>query len=138
MTWGRKRHVVVDTEGFLVRVHSHAADLNDRAGAEALVEEAVAACPTLAKVWADPGYNGGLGEWLKERCGVVLEIVAKLARQEGFVPLPRRWVVERTFANLGRNRRLSKDYEYWEDASESMVYLGSIKLILNRLTARCS
>ena len=106
-----------------------------REGAVALVAASVAACPTLAKLWADPGYSGGLGDWLKERYGIVLEIVAKLAGQEGFVPLPRRWVVERSFANLGRNRRLSKDYEFWEDASESMVYLASIKLLANRLVA---
>ena len=70
------------------------------------------ACPAPANVWANSGYSSGLGDWLRERCGVVPEIVARQAGHEGFVPLPRRWIVGRTFTKPGRSRRPSKDYEF--------------------------
>ncbi len=130
---GRKRHIVVDTLGHLIRVRVHAADIGDREAAEALVAAVMRVCPTLRKLWADQGYTGPLGEWLAEQFGCALEIVHKLADQHTFVVLPRRWVVERTLAWLGRNRRLSMDYEYWPESTQAWMYLASIRLLPNRL-----
>lgn len=127
---------MVDTLGHLIRVRVHAADIGDREAAEALVAAAMAVCPALKKLWADQGYTGELGQALQDRFGCVLEIVKKLADQHTFVVLPRRWVVERTLAWLSRNRRLSKDYEYWPESTEAWMYLASTRLLLNRLAPR--
>ena len=108
---GRKRHILVDTPGNLLEVVVLAANSTDRAGAEALltkVEHQIAL--RLLKLWADQAYRGELETWLHEHWGIQLEIVTRSADQQGFVVQPRRWVVERTFAWLGRYRRLSKDY----------------------------
>ncbi len=88
--------------------------------------------PALQKIWADHGYTGDLATTL-QHAGSTLEIVAKLAHQQGFVGLPRRWVVERTFAWLGRYRRLSKDDEQRPEYSETWVYVASIARMLRTL-----
>ena len=88
----------------------------------------------LATLWADRAYEAAR-EWIEAELGLALEIVAKAAGQRGFVPLPKRWIVERTLAWLSRNRRLSKDYEHDEAYSESMVYIASIHLSLKKLAA---
>ena len=91
----------------------------------------------LELVWLDEGYQNNLMHLLVAyQLGILLEIVPKPARQKGFVPLPRRWVVERTFAWLGRYRRLSKDYEFEPQSSESMIYLAMSKLMLRRLAKK--
>ena len=132
---GRKRHILVDTMGNLLKVLSHAANIGERAGAKALLLDA----PTwlwqrLEKILADEGYAGDDFEsWVKQTFGVDLEIARRPPDQKGFVPLPIRWVVERTFAWLGRYRRLSKDYEHLTENSEGMVYLASLSRLLNRL-----
>ncbi len=95
--------------------------------------QAAALFPTISLVWADGGYAGQLVGWLKGWCGWVLEIVRKLESQVGFQLLPRRWVVERTFAWLGHCRRLSKDYEEFIENSEAMIQIGMIRLMLQRL-----
>jgi putative transposase len=87
-------------------------------------------------IWADGGYAGQLIAWvraLRKRNAVRLEIVKRSDDVKGFKVLPRRWVVERTFGWLGRQRRLSKDYEYLTDTSETMIYVSMIGLMLRRL-----
>jgi putative transposase len=130
---GRKRHILVDTTGNLLRVVVHHADLQDRDGAYYVFEDITDQYPTLAKVWADQGYSGDLGADLLEQYNIILEIVEKLPEQHGFVVLPRRWVVERSFAWLGRCRRLSKDYEQRVEYSETWVYIASISRMLRKL-----
>ena len=89
---------------------------------------------TLKKLWADCAYRGDLEAWLQETFNCVLEIVKK-KRSKGFHVLPKRWIVERTLAWLTRFRRLSKDYERKPSSSEAMVYIASIRLMLNRICA---
>ncbi len=134
---GRKRHLAVDTLGLLLAVVVHSAALQDRAGAK-LVLAALAAggFPRLRLVWADGGYRGKLVAWVREHCGWLLQIVKRNDDVKGFQVLPRRWVVERTFAWLGRYRRLSKDYEYLTASSEAMIYVAMIHLMLVRLARR--
>lgn len=97
-----------------------------------LFGKAAALFPTIQWVWADGGYAGQLVEWIKNWCGWVLDIVKK-PTTASFEVLPRRWVVERTFAWLGRSRRLSKDYEELTDNSEAMLQIAMIRLMLHRL-----
>jgi len=117
----------------LLRVVVHAADIQDRDGAWRLLVGVGRLFPRLAKVWVDGGYAGELLHRAQHLLGLVLEVVKRPDDQHGFVLLPRRWVVERSFAWYGRNRRLSKDYEIDPMYSESMVYLASIQLMLRRL-----
>lgn len=130
---GRKRHVVVDTLGLLLIVVVHAASIQDPAGAKLALTPLIGRFPRLALMWADGIYRGPLVEWVREQLGCALSIVTRTAGQRGFQALPKRWIVERTLAWLNRNRRLSKDYEHDLRASESMVYLASIRLLLRRL-----
>jgi len=130
---GRKRHILVDTEGNLVTVVVHAADIQDRDGADWVLEAAQRKSSRLSHVWADGGYSGELVEWWDAEQGITIEIVGKQKGQTTFVVAPRRWVVERTLANLGRARRLAKDYERDELYSEAQVYLASIGSLLRRL-----
>lgn len=95
--------------------------------------KAAASFPTISLVWADGGYAGKLIEWLQQWCGWVLEIVRKLEGQVGFQVLPKRWLVERTFAWLGHSRRLSKDYEELVENSEAMIHIAMIRLMLQRV-----
>ena len=131
---GRKRHLLVDTEGIVIRVAVLSASIQDADGATDLLPLARPACRRLEQIWADGAYAGYLVEWTREHCGWRLEIVNKLPDQQGFQVLPRRWVVERTFGWLGRNRRLSKDYEEYAETSEAWLYLASIRLLLRRRT----
>ena len=92
--------------------------------------------PRLLLIWADGGYAGKLVDWVKEVCHWTLQIVKRSDDATGFVVLPRRWVVERTFAWLGRYRRMSKDYEELPQSSECMILIAMINLMSRRL-ARC-
>jgi putative transposase len=130
---GRKRHILVDTLGLLLVCVVHAAGIQDRDGAKLVFLKANGRFPRLKLIWADGGYAGRLLEWVKDFGNWLLQIVKRPANQKGFVILPRRWVVERTFAWLGRNRRLSKDYERRTRHSEAMVQIGMIHLMLKRL-----
>src|SRR5438552_1770424 len=87
----------------------------------------------LELIWADGAYRGDLIEWVKDMLGWQLSIVEKAQGQRGFVALPRRWVVERTFAWLNRQRRLSKDYERLPQTSEAFVYVAMIRLMVRKL-----
>lgn len=133
---GRKRHILVDTLGHLLKVVVHTADIQDRDGAKLLLRSLPPMLRLrLLKIWADGGYRGALLDWCWQELKTVLEIVSPPANQKGFAVLPRRWVVERTFAWFGHYRRLSKDYEASLPSSEGMIYLASIHTLLNRLTA---
>lgn len=130
---GRKRHIVVDTVGHILEVVVHAADIQDRDGAKfVLAKLSEDTKARLEKLWADGGYKGKLVTWVRTRLDAVLDIVKRDPKTKGFVVLPRRWVVERTFAWLGRFRRLSKDYERDQASSEGMIYLASIRTLLRR------
>jgi putative transposase len=118
--------------GLLLAVVVHSAAIQDREGAKLLFFKAAALFPSISLVWADGAYAGQLIGWLNRWCGWVLEIVHKLEGQVGFQLLPRRWVVERTFAWLGHSRRLSKDYEELVENSEAMVQIAMIRLMLQR------
>lgn len=131
---GRKRHVLVDTLGLIWAVVVTAACVQDRDGARDVFRRVAGTLPRLRLIWADSGYAGQLVGWVKQTCGWVLQIVAKLAGQTTFVVLPRRWIVERTFGWLNKYRRLSKDYEVWPESSEAMIYLAMIHLMVRRLT----
>lgn len=134
---GRKRHIVVDTLGLLLAVVVTNAAVDDAAAApEALQHLTRSAYPRLKVVWADGKYhNYNLYDWKDQHRQLPwkLEIVSRPPGTKGFLVLPRRWVVERTFAWLGRSRRLSKDYERRTASSESMIRLSSIHLLLKRL-----
>jgi putative transposase len=131
---GRKRHILVDTEGLLIRAAVLSAGIQDADGATDLLTLARPVCPRLEQIWADGAYAGYLVEWTREQCGWRLVIVSKPPDQQGFQVVPRRWVVERTFGWLGRNRRLSKDYEEYAESGEAWLYLASIRLLFRRRT----
>jgi len=135
---GRKRHIAVDSLGLLLGVVVTSASMDDAVAApQVFAQMTVRQHPRLQVMWADSKYhNHGLNWWLARRVKSIpwrLEIVSRPKDARGFVLLPKRWVVERTFAWLGRNRRLSKDYEHRTDSSESKVRLAAIHLLLKRL-----
>ena len=122
--------------GLVLMVVVHAANIQDRDGAKLLLGAITGLFPRLQLIWADGGYAGQLVDWVKDTCGWVLEIVKRSDGQKGFVVLPRRWVIERTFGWLGRYRRLSKDYEYLPVISEATVYAAMSHLMLRRLARK--
>ncbi len=133
---GRKRHILVDTLGLLLVVVVHAADVQDREGAKQVLAVLANRFARLRLVWADGGYAGQLAEWVRAvraRHKLRLEIVKRSDDVAGFAVLPKRWIVERTFAWLYRCRRLSKDYEYLTSTSEAMIQVAMINLMLRRL-----
>jgi putative transposase len=132
---GRKRHIVVDTLGLLLTVAVTAASVDDAQGAtEALASVDSDAFPRLRVVWADSKYhNYALYSWVAEHADYKLEIVSRPTGVKGFVLLPKRWVAERTFAWLGRARRLSKDYEKLIETSEAMVMISAIHMMVELL-----
>jgi transposase len=155
---GRKRHLLVDTEGLVLRVVVHPANIMDRDGVKLLLTDGIQShFPRLEHVWLDAGYNGkGKGkDWIEQTVGWTAQIVAHPRRPHkvwvfedvpadqidwskylpppGFRVLPRRWVVERTFAWQGQHRRLSKDYERLCATSETLIYLAMFRLMLRRL-----
>lgn len=146
---GRKRHLLVDTTGLVVKALVHPADVPDGAGGQRLL----AAIPDLAQVlprlhhlWVDTAYQGHFKDWVEQALGWTVTVVRKPRRwvwvppggeppelPRGFQVLPRRWVVERTFGWLGRWRRTSKDYEYLPTTSECVVYAIMVRVMLRRL-----
>ena len=130
---GRKRHLLVDTLGLLAAVVVHAADVQDRDGAKLVLAKARERCPRLQRLWADGSYAGRLVDWVQEQYGWVLEIVRRPADAKGFQLLPKRWIVERTLAWLGRYRRLSKDDEATTASSEAWITIAMIHLMVRRL-----
>jgi transposase len=130
---GRKRFVLVDTEGHTLGVLVVPADWSEQEGGRALLAQLLPHLPRLLKVWADRGYRGELVTWLRETFGVELEIVTRPPDAKGFVLLARRWIVERTLAWWSRNRRLAKEYEHLLASSTLLLYLAAVQLLLKRL-----
>jgi putative transposase len=131
---GRKRHLLVDILGLPLAVYVIPADVQDRAGARCLLAGLKPLVPRLKKIWADGAYSGKeFAEWCRERGGWELEVVERDREAEGFNVLPKRWIVERTFAWLVRNRRLVKDYERKVQTTETFIEVAIIRLILRRL-----
>jgi putative transposase len=131
---GRKRHIVVDTLGNLVGLQVHAADIQDRDGAVGVLRSIRYLCPWLRHIFADGGYAGDklrlelapIGRW-------TIEVIKRSDSVSGFEVLPRRWVVERTFAWLGRCRRLTKDFEATIASAVAWVLLAHIRLLTRRI-----
>jgi len=158
---GRKRHLLVDTEGLVVEAKVHSAKVPDQDGLKLLLESARAGLSRLRHLWLDAGYQGRGKRWAEEVLGLSVEIVRKppkpapekvmiawarerhgadeevdwrsLMPPRGYVALPRRWVVERTFSWLCQNRRMSKDYERLCASAEAFVYAAMIRLMVRRL-----
>jgi len=135
---GRKRHIITDTIGLMVGVIVHAADVQDRDGAPTVLASIRRSCPWLRHVFADGGYAGPklhkamakFGDW-------TIQIIKRSDAAQGFEVLPRRWVVERTFAWLGRCRRLSKDWEKSIASAEAWINVAHIRLTTRRLARYC-
>ena len=131
---GRKRHVAVDVEGFPIVVEVHAADVQDRDGAPAVILGMLEKAPEVTKLWADGGYQGPkLASKLEELgLGSLVEIVEKPKEIKGFTVLYRRWVVERTFAWMSRCRRLAKDFERTLESSLAWGQLAACRFLMRR------
>ena len=135
---GRKRHILTDTCGFLIFILVHAADIQDRDGAIDVLAAVRTRFPWLRHVFADGGYAGdklrsalvGMGKW-------TIDIIKRSDRVKGFEVLPRRWVVERTFAWLGRCRRLTKDWEKSIASSTAWALIASIRMLTRRTARYC-
>lgn len=131
---GRKRHIATDTLGLMVGAVVHPADVQDRDGAPLVLRSIRHAWPWLRHVFADGGYAGpklreamqGHGDWS-------IEIIKRSDTASGFEVLPRRWVIERTFAWLGRSRRLAKDWEATTASSEAWLLIAHIRILVRRL-----
>src|SRR5438128_3548186 len=132
---GRKRHILVDTLGLLLAVVVTSAALSDPAGARLLLRRLGGACKKLRRIWVDGTYRGQLLEWVLLHYRFCLQPVLRSDEQKGFVVLPRRWVVERTFAWLTQCRRLGKEYEVLPSSSEAMIYIAMTRLMVRRLAA---
>jgi putative transposase len=130
---GRKRHIGVDTSGFLLGVLVHAANIQDADSAWDLLKKIKGLYCWLQVVFADSIYNRLPVLLACFLLGLTLIIVRRIAGTTGFVVIPRRWIVERTLGWLGRWRRLSKDYEELPEVSEAMVTLAAIRMMLQRL-----
>ena len=158
---GRKRHLLVDTEGLVLKAKVHSAKVPEQDGLRLLLESARSGLSRLKHLWLDAGYEGRGKRWAKEVMGLSVEIVrkppkpvpekvAKVWAQEwakegkqvdwqrlmpprGYVALPRRWVVERTFSWISQNRRMSKDYERLCTSAEAFIYATMIRLMVRRL-----
>src|SRR3712207_5527757 len=158
---GRKRHLLVDTEGLVLKAKVHSAKVPDQDGLRLLLESARSGLSRLSHLWLDAGYEGRGRRWAEEVKVLSVEVVRKapkpvpeevakrwarelakegkevdwegLMRRRGYVALPRRWVVERTFSWLGQNRRMSKDYEALCASAEAFVYAAMIRLMVRRL-----
>lgn len=134
---GRKRHLLVDTNGLVLKSVVHSASVQDRAGAKLVLDRLHDEFPLVGVVWVDGGYvnsvDRGLIGWADEHEGIEIVAVPRNADVKGFQVLPRRWVVERTFGWLSRCRRLARDYERKTDHAEAMIKVAMIRLMAARL-----
>lgn len=132
---GRKRHTLVDTLGLILKVVVSAGNVQDRDGAKRLLEEIgeTKLVKRLQLIWADGSYRGELIAWIADCFGWNLDIVEKPKDQPGFQVLPKRWIVERTFAWLVRQRRLARDYERLPATGEAFIYAAMVRLMIRRL-----
>jgi putative transposase len=161
---GRKRHLLVDTEGLVLKAKVHSAKIPEQDGLRLLLESARSGLSRLKHLWLDAGYEGRGKRWAEDDMGLSVQIVRKppkpipeevarvwaqeLAKEgrkvdwqklmppRGYVALPRRWVVERTFSWLSQNRRMSKDYERLCASAEAFIYAAMIRLMVRRLAHR--
>ena len=123
--------------GLLLAVVVHSAGIQDRDGARSVLAKIKGCFPRLRTILADGIYNGGIAEWAQQFGGWVPQIAPKPEKKgEPFKVVKWRWIVERTFAWLGRYRRLSKDYERQPESSEAMIYIAMMQLMLRRLEPR--
>ena len=129
---GRKRHIIVDTMGNVLSAVVHAANLHESDMAELVVRRFREVFFRATKIIGDGAYRGQLIETLKQKYNLCLEIVMRNDTVKKFVVLPKRWIVERTFSWFNGYRRLSKDYEFLLESSESTIYLAAIKNNLNK------
>ena len=135
---GRKRHIMTDTAGNMLEGIVHEASIQDRDGAPGLIEIVTESFPTLEKLFADGGYAGEkLEAALAHIEGLALEIVKRSDSAKGFVVLPKRWIVERTFAWLNRCRRLAKDWEASIASSEAWLFIASIRRMARSIDRLC-
>lgn len=131
---GRKRHLLSDTNGLLVAATVHAADVQDRDGAPALLASIQSLFPWLRHVFADGGYAGPKLQTALDRIGTwTVEIIKRSDTAKGFELLPRRWVVERLIAWLNRNRRLAKDFEATLESALAWLFIASVKMLVRRV-----
>src|SRR5579859_587914 len=150
--WGRKRHLLVDSQGLIIKVKVLGAYITDRDGGKVLLTSLYGQLPRLQLIWADTGYAGKFETWVQETLGVRLEIVKHpwtgirsvwvpegqevdwdKVIPKGFHILPRRWVVERTNAWVTAHRRLSRDFEGTHSSSEAFIYLAMTRIMVSRL-----
>ena len=127
---GRKRHAMVDTDGRGLVLHAHPADIQDRDGAIPLLQASRRSFPFIALAFVDSAYNA---RRVEDATCIAIEVVKKIAGQVGFQVLPRRWVVERSFAWINRNRRLAKDFEASVASATTFLYAASVILLTRRL-----
>lgn len=132
---GRKRHIVVDTLGLLLAVVVHEGSLSDRDGAILVLANVRVLFRRVKTIFADQGYTGKIIAYVQETFAITLAIVNRIEVKK-FHLLPKRWVVERTFAWFGFYRRLAKDYERYPEHSEAFVYLAMSNIMLQRLAVR--
>ena len=130
---GRKRHLITDTLGLPLKIVVHAANIQDRDGLALACRWIKRQFPWLHCLFADAGYQGPVAASNATEAGLKLEIVKRPPHAEGFEVVPRRWVIERTFGWLGRNRRLAKDFERLIDTSTAMVVVAIIQVLVRRL-----
>jgi len=129
---GRKHHIIVDTMGLLMAVVVHSAQIHDSKAALSVIERLRFRFPRLRKIIADGGYKGKeLADQIKLSFGWLFEVIPR--NQQKFQVIPKRWIVERSFAWLEANRRLANDFEYQPQTSETMIQLAMIRIMLNRL-----
>ena len=131
---GRKRHILTDTDGRLLTVRVHAADVQDRDGGKLPLKGSRQRYPFVTRVFADGGYAGRLVQWAADKTHITLEIIRRGAHATGFEVLPRRWVVERTFAWIFKNRRLVRDYEQLTAVAETLITIAASATLLRRWT----
>jgi len=129
---GRKRHLIVDTQGLLLAICVTPANVSETAGAKQVLQRLSGSAKKLRLLWCDNGYFNGAFEQAENQ-HLELRAVQRPAEQKGFAVLPRRWVVERTFAWLSRCRRLARDYETRPESSETLIQLAMSRLMILRL-----
>lgn len=131
---GRKQHIIVDSQGYLMSVDVHEANVHDSKGAPKVIERLSYKFPRLAKILADGGYRGILADWVFDKFKWELEVVLRPDEcPSKFKVIPKRWIVERAFAWLENFRRLTIDYEFHADTAEAMVQLAFCKIMLNKI-----
>lgn len=130
---GIKRHLVVDKNGFLIAVMVTVACIHDSKAAMLLMRVLKELCSSVKTIMADGGYRGELAKQIKNTFGYVLQVIISNYSKQGFRPIRKRWVIERTFSWLDNNRRLTRNYETTFDAAEEMVKIAAIKILFNKI-----